>query len=865
MTKPPLHMNAKPGRPTLRRTAYGWLILSGVAAVAVAVADPGYFVFAPRRPLLEGVAILGLVLAVAGLVFVAVASNRRGSELRQEVEKWRAVGNALPMACIAVDARGRGVYWNRHFDAMLPGESHAPLAAIKAAIKAAMKAAPAGAAAGEAEVEACVARLSEAADSGASGVEEAGWGGDGGRPAWVRIRVYPLAGELALRLWTIQDITTERQLQRSVTELQSRFDDFVALAPVGFYEADGGGAFTFLNRTLAGWLGLPVETDETAEQAGAPGLSDFLANDASDDDSDADSDADGLRADRLPETLERIGKAELQLAGRAADGTRGEAFPASVQQAPASVREGDDERLVRGVVVHRGPEVALERLLRTVEKRFHGFFAETPMGVALLDKDGAFVETNRAWRLAVASDAAAAKGEGDWAFIEARDRDKFDAWLGDAVATPGMHGPLGVRLVQPTPDAGAATATFFVTRIEGEAGVLDGLILQLHDAPQAPGAHFDQGQKMQAVGQLAGGIAHDFNNLLTAMIGFCDLLLSRHSAGDPSFNDIMQIKQNANRAANLVRQLLAFSRQQTMRPAVLNVTDVLAELSHLLRRLIGTGVQLDMVHGRELGLVRVDPGQFEQVIINLAVNARDAMAEGGKLTIETKPLSVAETQARDDEVVAPGDYLSLTVSDTGHGMSEDTIEHIFEPFFTTKDVGAGTGLGMATAYGIIKQTGGHIFVDSEIDRGTRFEILLPVVEGADEEMASATTVTADLTGTGTILLVEDEDAVRLFGARALREKGYTVLDAPGGLEALELLRDSAETIDLLVTDVMMPEMDGTTLVKEVRAILPDIPVICMSGYAEDTFRKDLGEAKDISFLPKPFSLAELAAKVKEAM
>ena len=387
-------------------------------------------------------------------------------------------------------------------------------------------------------------------------------------------------------------------------------------------------------------------------------------------------------------------------------------------------------------------------------------------------------------------------------------------------------------------------------------------------------AQFTQSQKMQAVGQLAGGVAHDFNNLLTAMIGFCDLLLQQHGPGDRSFPDIMQIKQNANRAANLVRQLLAFSRQQTLQPRVLNITDALADLSHLLRRLIGENIALNVVHGRDLGLVKVDQGQLEQVIINLAVNARDAMSGGGTLTIKTENVELKAPLRRGDEMMPAGQYVVIAVGDTGCGIAKENLERIFEPFFSTKELGAGTGLGLSTVYGIVKQTGGFVLVDSEVGKGATFSIYLPRHEGeeegagtsvarAGEEAAQAT----DLTGAGTVLLVEDEDPVRLFSARALKNKGYKVIEAESAERALEILHDGTDKIDLVITDVVMPKMDGPSLIKEVRELYPDraLKVIFMSGYTEDNFRKRLGDDVDIHFLPKPFSLKQLAGKVKEVM
>lgn len=384
-----------------------------------------------------------------------------------------------------------------------------------------------------------------------------------------------------------------------------------------------------------------------------------------------------------------------------------------------------------------------------------------------------------------------------------------------------------------------------------------------------------QSQKLQAMGQLAGGIAHDFNNLLTAMIGFCDLILLRHSPGDQSFTDIMQIKQNANRAANLVRQLLAFSRQQTLQPKVLNIIDSLSNLTFLLQRLIGPSIQLKMIHSRDLGLVKVDQGQFEQVIINLVVNARDAIGKDGEITIKTTHRVIKTSHQVGHELISPGAYVLIDVIDTGHGIAKEYLPRIFDPFFSTKEVGSGTGLGLSTVYGIVKQTGGHVIVESELEKGTKFSIYLPKYKYrdkellADSERAGAQNEIQDLTGQGTILLAEDEDAVRLFSARALRDKGYHVIEADSGEEALAYINSikgqENEKLDLLITDVVMPQMDGPTLVKKAHEILPDLKVIYMSGYAEDSFRRQLDQEKNIHFLAKPFSLKTLAVKAKEAL
>ncbi len=385
-------------------------------------------------------------------------------------------------------------------------------------------------------------------------------------------------------------------------------------------------------------------------------------------------------------------------------------------------------------------------------------------------------------------------------------------------------------------------------------------------------------QKLQALGQLAGGIAHDFNNLLTAMIGFCDLLLMRLSPGDQSFTDIMQIKQNANRATNLVRQLLAFSRQQTLQPTVLDVSEVLSDLSILLQRLIGSRIELKIVHDRAVDFIKVDRSQFEQVIINLVVNAKDAIIGEGTVRLITKLRTFDKPTALDHETLPAGTYIQIEVIDDGQGINRKILERVFDPFFSTKDVGEGTGLGLATAYGTVKQTGGHISVDSTVGVGTKFTILLPQhILQKDERSKTMSLGEAhteispfkDLTGQGRILLAEDEDAVRLFAARALTDKGYTVDQAQHGQEALEILKAmhkaNEKAPDLLITDVVMPKMDGPTLVKKAEKLYPNMKVMYISGYAEDAFRDMIRLEEKIRFLAKPFSLKILASRVKETL
>ncbi|WP_114392022.1 PAS domain-containing sensor histidine kinase [Oleisolibacter albus] len=517
---------------------------------------------------------------------------------------------------------------------------------------------------------------------------------------------------------------------------------------------------------------------------------------------------------------------------------------------------------------HGGQEAALREALEQAERRFQRFFEFAPIGIVLLDAGLRVVECNATVLSLAAAPLAEVQGRSFGQLVQRDHRAGLVSRLSAVLDGADSATPMEVRL-----RGGNAPVVHVYARKLAAADTAGqgGVILHLVDmtAQKSLEVQFVQSQKMQAIGQLAGGVAHDFNNLLTAMIGFCDLLLLKHKPGDASFTDIMQIKQNANRAANLVRQLLAFSRQQTLQPRVLSVTDVLAELSNLLRRLIGENIELRMVHGRDLGLVKGDQGQLEQVIINLVVNARDAMTGGGRLTVVTSNFSTPLPVRRDTEEMPAGDYVVIEVIDTGHGIPKENLQRIFEPFFSTKEVGSGTGLGLSTVYGIVRQTGGFVFVDSAPGEGAKFSIYLPrLQEEAAAEAAAAERVekVADLTGIGTILLVEDEDAVRVFSARALRNKGYQVLEANSGDVALEILRkEGGPTVDLVITDVVMPQMDGPTMIRQVQEFRPDLKVIFISGYAEERFRSQVGGGMRVEFLPKPFSLKQLASKVKEVM
>lgn len=415
-----------------------------------------------------------------------------------------------------------------------------------------------------------------------------------------------------------------------------------------------------------------------------------------------------------------------------------------------------------------------------------------------------------------------------------------------------------------------AKQDFFVQVALHNAGPDDDrhLIAVLNDMTEFKSleAQFVQSQKMQAIGQLAGGVAHDFNNLLTAISGHCDLLLLRHDQGDQDYADLIQIHQNANRAASLVGQLLAFSRKQNLSPEVIDLRDTLADLTHLLNRLVGERIKLILDHDLGLFRIRVDKRQLEQVIMNLVVNARDAMPGGGEIRVETNNIVLDAQVERDRAVLKAGRYVLVRVIDEGHGIAEEKRNKIFEPFYTTKKTGEGTGLGLSTAYGIVKQSGGFIFVDSQLGEGSVFSLYFPVHDQVDEpakvEKSQEKPKVTHKIGRGVVLLVEDEAPVRAFASRALRLKGMTVLEADSGEVALSMLADPDLHVDVFVTDVIMPGMDGPTWVKQAIQDRPDTKVVFVSGYAEDAFGENRALIPNSVFVPKPFSLAELTTTVQ---
>ena len=669
-------------------------------------------------------------------------------------------------------------------------------------------------------------------------------------------------------VWRLTDITLERaQRDLEYKELTNAVGQFDA-APLGFFTFNSEGELNYMNHTLCSWLGrsdrgmegrslydlLPQEGVQLLQQSLVPHASlrsvqyyDLICEDGS--------------------TLSTI------LYGR-----------------PHEIIGSDEPHY--GVLALRAEDAPqLFEPQRMTEMRLEQFYQTAPIGIATINNNGEISNANGSFRVLLGQGGQtgqSAQGGSDvgqtdnlFELIDASEKEALKGALDGASEGSAVIAPVDVKFTL----NGERSGRLYLSpaRDMAEDGAV-AIIYAIDTSKQrALEEQFAQSQKMQAVGQLAGGIAHDFNNVLTAIIGYTDLLIGSHRPTDPSFKDMMHIKQNANRAARLVRQLLAFSRQQTLRLEVLSLNDVIKDVTAMLSRLLGEKIELKVDHGRDLWEVKADHHQFDQVIINLAVNARDAMLEamkangvsegsvrGGTLTLRTENIAEHRSLAEEKRGLKPGEYVLLEVTDTGCGMPQETIDKIFEPFFTTKDIGKGTGLGLSMVYGIVKQTDGFIFVDSEEGQGTTFKIYLPR-HVPDEIEATVTTPEPieekpkDLTGSETLLLVEDEEAVRSFAARALSMRGYNVLEANSGTDALDVVAAHNGGIDLVISDVMMPEMDGPTMLTHLRDSLPNVKVIFISGYAEDAFEKNLGEGETFTFLPKPFSLKQLAATVKDVL
>jgi two-component system cell cycle sensor histidine kinase/response regulator CckA len=788
------------------------------------------------------------LLAVAGVFclfgFAAGLFRLASGEDRRTVSN--AVVDSLPFGAVVADREGKIAYVNQHYGSFAGAMTNGVPVGVPRLF------------AGQADASEAIYRLSRAAKDGRSAVEDirivGGLGGalaDSSKPYWYRVSVRPLPetdeSPKPLAIWSVEDITRDRDNNESAFRDLQRAIDYLDHSPAGFFSADAHGSIQYLNSTLADWLGY----DLAEFNSGHLTLSNLV------------------RGDGATLLMRGPGDGEIRTEIIDIDLVRrnGTSLPVRLLHRAARLADGELGE-TRTLVLDKSNAPDSEEELRAAEVRFSRFFNDTPFAIATLDGEGRIIRTNAPF-------GRIFKWSGEEKSLELQpltdligegSREKFSRALTDAIAHRSEIEPVDALLSV----EGDHAVRLYLSASEISSGSPERVnvyALDMTDQRKLE-AQFAQSQKMQAVGQLAGGVAHDFNNLLTAIIGFSDLLLLKHKPGDPSFSELMQIKQNANRAAGLTRQLLAFSRRQTLRPQVLELPLIVDDLTVLLKRMIGEKNTLAVDHGRNIWPVRADVVQLEQVIINLVVNARDAMPDGGSITIRTANVERSEAERLGFDGLAPADYVLVDVQDTGTGMSAEVIAKIFEPFFTTKELGKGTGLGLSTVYGIVKQTEGYIYPVSTVGVGTTFKIFLPRHVAAEAEVAEKAAAVAqvrDLTGHERILLVEDEESVRAFSARALRATGYEVFEADSGDEALYVLEEIDYKIDLMISDVVMPEMDGPTLLKEVRQRMPNLKVIFVSGYAEESVRRDIEDDQSVEFLPKPYSLDQINTKVKEVL
>ena len=834
------------------RGSIGLVLLVAIALVGAAVGlllvGRGY-----SGPYIVALLAVLATIGVFALFALAAGILRAGGEDTGNPLLKSVVDDAVD-GLLVTDPRGRVIYANAAYRDLIDAADEADIRPVERVFI------------GDPDVSEAVYRLIKAAREGRRAQEEVRVSGHKGRStSWLRLRVRPLGegkGGGAGTLWTVTDVTRDRERQENIFQELQHAIDYLDHAPAGFFSVDSNGSIGYLNATLATWL------DYDLAQVGSGGLK--LADIVS-----------GNGAALITTLTAAPGEVKTEVLDLDFKTRNGRSLPVRLFH---KVAFGADNTpgASRTLVLNRARGEAADPQ-RAAEVRFMRFFQSTPMAIATVDKAGRIARSNALFaRLFPSTLKETGDARSIFASVSERDREPLAAAIRLAADGQSEVAPVDAALA----DSGERWGRFYVSAVDeaerdGEAAIV--YVLET-TGQRTLENQVNQRARMESIGQLAGGIAHDFNNVLSAIMMATDFLLNAHKPTDPSFQDIMQIKQNANRAASLVRQLLAFSRRQTLRPQVLDLGEVLGELTMLLRRLIGEKVALEVKHGRDLWPVKADVSQFEQVVVNLAVNARDAMPEGGKLTLRTRNVNAAEAAAFQYKGMPAADYVLVEVVDTGTGIAPELMDKIFEPFFSTKDVGKGTGLGLSTVYGVVKQTGGFVYPESELNKGTTFRIFLPRhLPSADEnvsapvadapgiaevlaEVEQKPAPTADLTGQGTILLVEDEEGLRALNARGLASRGYTVLEAGNGVEAIDVLDQHGGQVDLVVSDVVMPEMDGPTLLKELRKKTPELKIIFVSGYAEEAFEKNLPkDGGQFAFLPKPFTLKQLVEAVKETM
>ena len=809
------------------------VIAASVAAGALVLA----LVATPaREPLLLTVL---AVLAMLGLfaVFAYVAGHIRIGERVRDEDLVRAFANSLDDGLLVTRRDGRPLYANRALAEMVGLTATGEIKSLE------------GLFAGDPRASAAYFRLERAASRREPWREEIEVRAQGRAPQLFRVAQRPctLPGQERdlgpMSLWTVTDVTAERARQvAAVANLEATLERMDSV-PAGFMEVDQRGIVRRLNATLLRWLGLePHALAERSLRLGdivsAEGV-ELIANAA------AAFYTTGQGVD-LDVTIDKGAKVPLRFFARR--DVQGGLLIAAFRREAGTPDEAADAEL-----------------------RFARFFQSSPFGIATISADGLLVSVNAAFSRMIPEGSSATGAQAADVLCRSSDaevRAAVDAALRQVVAGTFSPAPIEITV---GPNKEFSRRLYLAPLTQAKDG-REAAIVYLIDATEqkALEAKFAQSSKMEAVGKLAGGIAHDFNNVLTAIIGFSDLLLQTHRPTDPAYKDIKNIQQSATRAAGLVANLLAFSRRQTLQAEAVQASEVLSENASMLKSSLGEKIELKSQTGRDLWYVKVDKTEFVRVIMNLAVNARDAMPDGGVLTMLTRNVTERESQKFAHHGMPVGEYVLVEVSDTGSGMPPEVMAKIFDPFFTTKGVGKGTGLGLSTVYGIVKQSGGFIYPESEPGKGTAFRIYLPrYLPNNEDEVVSQKAAKKDrpqdLTGSGRVLLVEDEDVVRSFAVRALKRQGYEVLEASTGVEALEVMAANEGKVDIVVSDVVMPEMDGPTLLKELRKTKPNLKIIFVSGYPHEAFETSLDKNEQFAFLPKPFSLPQLAAKVKEEL
>ena len=823
------------------------LLWTGLAALVIAVVTLGAVSNHTSQPLLFT---LLSVLAVCGLFFLlGVASGRIDLTRGSSRAAPQSIADVWPEAGLITSRLGAMVYENEAFQRLVPRTGTSGLASLEFWFSS------------EPRASESLFRLVRAGERGETLSEYVELKGEErNQSAVLRLTVSPLeAGRLGvgpLVLWRVADVTAERETaKRAPGNADTRFEAY-QLAPVGLFA---------------------LKPDETIAHANAAMLQ--LLNVAA-----PVLDEDPLRLETIftptgAEVLRRhfvrhpAGAVHCALDLVVAGGRR---LPVRVYATthPKSGAESLDRTFVvlRNEWAESPPSMGPPSIGELSDPSFARHFESAPFGIATITATGRIARANPAFAQMVLDST----GGLDQRALEIVCRDtlpdaraEVEQSLADALA--GQAGLAPVDFV--AGPKGCFGRRIYVTPLLPSPGSKEAAILYVVDTTEqkALEAKFTQSQKMEAVGKLAGGIAHDFNNVLTAIIGSADLMLQTHRASDAAHKDIQNIKQSANRAAGLVGKLMAFSRQQTLQLEVLVLGDVVTDLRPMLKTSLGEKIDLQLTTGRDLWYVKADRTQIDQVIVNFAVNAQHAMPNGGSFAVRTRNVTEREVQKLPYAGMPVAEYVLIEVEDSGTGMPPEILAKIFEPFFTTKEVGKGTGLGLATVYGIVKQSSGFIFTESTIGRGTTFRVYLPRahVENEAEFVAQKAVKkelsTADLTGTATVLIVEDEDMVRSVAVRSLTRFGYKVLEAGNGFEALDVLAAHPGTVDIVVSDVVMPEMDGPAFLKEVRKTYPDLKIIFVSGHTNEAFRASVDENETFAFLPKPFSLPQLVAKVKEEL